>query len=230
MTQGCLAQIGDEPTDSRSTEHDLPFAAATARPGKGAAVEGMAAIDEDDVLLARIAENDEAAFRRLLERHIDRAFGLALRILNNATDAEDIVQDTLLKIWMHRGRWEPGRAKFSTWLYRVVTNRCIDLHRRPRNDHIEEIPEVADQAPSAIIALQRHEMIDLLEKAMMQLPDQQRVAIILSYHENLTNAEIAEVMQTTVSAAESLLKRGRQRLRELLRPTEGEILASFTND
>jgi RNA polymerase sigma-70 factor (ECF subfamily) len=186
--------------------------------------------DSDDGLLARIADNDQEAFRLLVERHIDRAYGLALRILNNAADAEDIVQDTILKIWLHRGRWESGRAKFSTWLYRVVTNRCIDFRRQPRSEDLEQVPEVADAKPLAIDEIQRHEVSSLLEKAMQRLPDQQRVALILSYHENMSNTEIAEVMQTTVFAVESLLKRGRQRLRELLRRSEKDIRGAFTED
>lgn len=186
--------------------------------------------EDDDALLDRIAGNDQAAFRLLVERHIDRAFGVALRILNNRADAEDIVQETLLKIWTHRGQWESGRAKFSTWLFRVVTNRCIDVRRRPRSEDIEQVPEVADDKPLAIAEIERHEVNRMLESAMARLPEQQRIALIFSYHENLNNGEIAEVMQTSVTAVESLLKRGRQRLRELLRRSERDIRGSFTDN
>jgi RNA polymerase sigma-70 factor (ECF subfamily) len=185
--------------------------------------------DNDDVLLDRIAANDQAAFRLLVERHIDRAYALALRILGNRADAEDIVQDTLLKIWNNRGRWESGRAKFSTWLYRVVTNRCIDIRRLPRSEDIDQVPEVADGQPTAIATIQQNEVSSALEDAMQRLPEQQRIALILSYHEGMNNSDIAEVMRTTVSAVESLLKRGRQRLRELLRRSERDIKDSFTD-
>lgn len=106
--------------DSRLTTHD-------------ARVVSPQIYDEDEPLLNRLAADDEAAFRILVERHIDRAFGIALRIVGSRADAEDVVQDTLLKVWTHRGRWQHGRAKFSTWLYRVITNRCIDLRRQPRS-------------------------------------------------------------------------------------------------
>ena len=92
---------------------------------------------EDDLLLMRIASDDRDAFARLVERHADRGFALALRILKNSDDAEDVVQDSFLKLWTHRKRMEIGRAKFSTWLYRVITNRCIDLRRKPAMDDIE---------------------------------------------------------------------------------------------
>ncbi|NJL07926.1 MAG: RNA polymerase sigma factor [Methylacidiphilales bacterium] len=188
------------------------------------------ASDSDDDLLRRIGENDQSAFALLVRRHIDRSYALALRILDNPADAEDVVQDVLLKVWTHRGRWEGGRAKFSTWLYRVVTNRCIDLRRQPRNQDLESAPEVPDGAPGAESQLHRTEVVNALEGAMGQLPDHQRVVLILSYHENLSNAEIAEVMQTTVSAVESLLKRGRQQLRKLLRGQERAIRQSLTAD
>lgn len=185
--------------------------------------------DADSELLDRLATGDEVAFRMLVERHIDRAYAIALRIVGNAADAEDVVQDSMLKIWSHRGRWQHGRAKFSTWLYRVVSNRCIDLRRKPRTEDVEAMPEVADRQPGAVELIERNELNDMLELAMQRLPEQQRVAVILSYHENMSNGEIAQVMDTTVAAVESLLKRGRQQLRQLLRKHERDIRTAFTD-
>ncbi|WP_262047019.1 RNA polymerase sigma factor [Bradyrhizobium sp. Bra78] len=185
--------------------------------------------DEDSELLDRLAAGDEAAFRALVERHIDRAYAIALRIVGNAADAEDVVQDTMLKIWSHRGRWQHGRAKFSTWLYRVISNRCIDLRRKPRNENVETVPEVADGQPGAVEIIERNELNGMLELAMQRLPEQQRIAVILSYHESMSNGEIAQVMDTTVAAVESLLKRGRQQLRQLLRKHERDIRTAFTD-
>jgi RNA polymerase sigma-70 factor (ECF subfamily) len=185
--------------------------------------------DEDSELLDKLATGDEAAFRMLVERHIDRAYAIALRIVGNAADAEDVVQDTMLKIWSHRGRWQHGRAKFSTWLYRVISNRCIDLRRKPRNENVENVPEVADGQPGAVEIIERNELNGMLELAMQRLPEQQRIAVIFSYHENMSNGEIAQVMDTTVAAVESLLKRGRQQLRQLLRKHERDIRTAFTD-
>lgn len=191
---------------------------------------GEAGTDTDDELLNRIAKDDDGAFRRLVERHIDRAYALALRILRNGADAEDVVQDSLLKVWTQRGRWEGGRAKFSTWLYRVVTNRCIDLRRHVRSDEIGAAGELVDEKPDALTTMHRQEVGNLLEAAIQGLPEQQRIAIVLSYHENLGNAEIAEIMETTIAAVESLLKRGRQQLRHSLRRSRGDILQAFGDD
>ncbi len=185
---------------------------------------------EDDKLLERIANDDREAFARLVERHVDRGFALALRILKNADDADDVVQDSFLKLWTHRKRMEIGRAKFSTWLYRVITNRCIDLRRKPIMDDLDVAPEVADDREDAPTQMHRASMNSLLESALAKLPDQQRIAVILSYHESMSNAEIAEVMETTVMAVESLLKRGRQHLRRYLAQAEDDIRQSFTRD
>lgn len=183
----------------------------------------------DDQLLTQIKSGDEGAFRELVERHVDRGYAVAYRILHNSTDAEDVVQDAFLQLWTKREKWETGRAKFSTWLYRVVTNRCIDQLRRPRVEVMDDLPEMEDGSCDQMESLERQEASDLLNEAIQQLPEQQRVALVLSYTESLSNSEVADIMETTVSAVEALLKRARQKLRHLLRNHGGEILAMFTN-
>jgi len=223
------------PADVSSNESVVPDVATVPWSDSAATVPDTAppseavVFDEDKELLDRLATGDETAFRLLVERHIDRAYAIALRIVGSAADAEDVVQDTMLKVWTHRGRWQHGRAKFSTWLYRVVSNRCIDIRRKPRTENVDVVPEVADGKPDAASVIERAEMNDILEAAMQRLPEQQRVAVILSYHENMSNGEIAEVMDTTIAAVESLLKRGRQQLREMLRRHERDIRGAFTD-
>ncbi len=182
---------------------------------------------DDDTLLDRMKGDDTQAYRILVERHIDRAYALALRILHNMADAEDISQEALLKAWIHRHSWQSGKAKFSTWLYRVVFNRCVDLRRLPTTSWIEDVPEPADERPDAVHDIHRRQIFDRLGEAMATLPEQQRAALTLSYYDDLGNSEIAEIMGTTVQAVESLLKRGRQGLRDRLRRSEREIRQSF---
>lgn len=197
----------------------------------GGALEGVYGVPvSDDDLIRRIAADDEAAFRMLVARHVDQAYALALRILRNAADAEDVIQDAFLRIWTGRHRFEPGRAKFSTFLCRVVINRCIDFHRRQRTEPLDGIAEPADPRPDVITILQRAEVNEMLEEAVAALPERQRVAILLSYHEGLGNEEIATVMETTVFAIESLLKRARERLRAVLRHQEQDIRLSLPAD
>lgn len=177
----------------------------------------------DEDLLSRMQEDDADAYRVLVARHIDKAYGLALRILRSAADAEDVTQDAFVKAWLHRHSWQAGRAKFSTWLYRVIVNRCIDLRRMPKSEWLDDVPEPVDGSDDSVTLIQRREVYGQLECALAKLPAQQRAAVALSYYDEMSNSEIAEILSTTVAAVESLLKRGRQRLRELLKRSEHDI-------
>lgn len=177
----------------------------------------------DDTLLLRMRSDDTDAFRLLVERHLDRAYALAFRLLRNSADAEDVAQDAMVRTWTLRRDWQPGKARFSTWLYRVVVNRAIDLKRRPGGESLDDIPEPPDHGPDHLAGLQRQEIVHRLEAAIGQLPPQQRIALTLAYFDDLGNGDIAEIMGTTVSAVESLLKRGRQGLRERLHRAEHEV-------
>ncbi|MGE4280253.1 MAG: RNA polymerase sigma factor [Magnetospirillum sp.] len=193
-----------------------PITSATAR------ATAQADLD-DEALLARMKQDDAGAYRLLVERHVDRAYAIALRVLGNRADAEDVAQECLVKVWTHRQNWQDGKAKFSTWLYRVVVNRCIDLRRRPTNDCLDDVPEPMDDEADSVTSIHRGQVYGKLNDAMGRLPEQQRLALTLSYFDDLGNAEIAEIMQTTVSAVESLLKRGRQALRDKLRRSERDV-------
>ncbi|WP_321448541.1 RNA polymerase sigma factor [uncultured Cohaesibacter sp.] len=182
----------------------------------------------DDELLGLIAMGQEEAFQALVERHVDRGYAVAYRILQDGPEAEDVLQDAFLQVWTRRGNWKAGRAKFSTWLFKVVTNRCIDLLRKNRTSAMDELPDLKDDSSNQSAVLEMQEAIDLLEGAVAQLPDQQRIAIVFSYNESMSNSEIAEIMETSVSAVESLLKRGRQKLRQILKAHSSDILSLFT--
>ena len=114
----------------------------------------------DDHLIERMRQNDEHAYRLLVERHIDRAYGLALRILRRPADAEDVAQEAFVKAWINRDKWQAGRAKFSTWLYRVIVNRCIDLQRAPRNEWLDDAPEPVDDAEDCVTSIQRQQVYE----------------------------------------------------------------------
>ena len=81
--------------------------------------------------MTRVADGDAAAFRLLVERHLPRGHAIARRVLQTEADAEDALQEAFTKVWVHAPRWRPGRAAFSTWLYRIVVNACLDAARRP---------------------------------------------------------------------------------------------------
>ena len=178
--------------------------------------------DSDEALMARIARGDESAFRALAGRHLPVMLGLARRILGNAADAEDVAQEAMLRVWTHAPRWQP-LALFRTWLSRVVVNLCLDRKRKAPWVDLEAAGELADPAPLAGEAAEAAERDRLLTAAIAELPARQRAAIVLSYTEGMSNAQVAEILDTTVSAVETLLVRGKQNLRRALADVIGEL-------
>lgn len=176
----------------------------------------------DEALMAGIARGDELAFRRLSRRHLPVMLGLARRILGNAADAEDVAQEAMLRVWTHAPRWQP-LAAVRTWLTRVVVNLCLDRKRRAPWVELEAAGEIADPTPDAAALGEQNERQRALEAAIAALPARQRTAIVLTYTEGMTNAQAADILDTSVSAVETLLIRGKQNLRLKLRDMiEGE--------
>jgi len=169
----------------------------------------------DHDLMARIAQGDGRAFRTLAERHAGSALRLARRILGNEALAEDIVQDALLRVWTNAPRWRP-EAAFRTWLYRVVFNLCLNAKRRVPDLPLANGEQVADPGFAADAQLEGRERDRRLAAAIGALPERQRGAIVLSYQEGLSNAEIAAVLDTSVSGVETLLVRAKRTLRAAL--------------
>ena len=130
-----------------------------------------------------------------------------------------------MRLWRMAPDWQPGQAKVSTWLYRVVMNLCIDLKRRQRGGFLDldAIPEPPDTAASAPEQLQEAARQDALQQALMQLPPRQRQAVVLRHIEELTNPEIAGIMEITVEAVESLTARGKRALAKILAERRDEL-------
>lgn len=179
--------------------------------------------DSDDVradvsdlaLMARVATGDEAAYRLLTRRHVPAMLGLARRILGNAADAEDVAQEAMLRVWTHAPRWQP-LALFRTWLTRVVVNLCLDRKRRAPWVALEAAGEIVDPALGPAERTEHGERDRLVTAAIGDLPARQRTAIMLTYGDGMSNAQVAEILDTTVSAVETLLVRGKQNLRRAL--------------
>lgn len=171
--------------------------------------------ESDEALMARIARGDERAFRVLARRHLPPMAGLARRILGNAAEAEDVAQEAMLRVWTHAPRWQP-LAAFRTWLTRVVVNLCLDRKRRTQWVDLEAAGELVDPAPGATERAEGDERERMLAAAIETLPARQRSAIVLTYSEGMSNAQVAEVLDTSVSAVETLLVRGKQNLRRAL--------------
>ncbi|QPH53374.1 RNA polymerase sigma factor [Pontivivens ytuae] len=173
-------------------------------------------IDDAD-LMARYARGDQSAARALATRHAPRALSVATRMLGDAAEAQDVTQEAMMRLFRIAPEWDPTRARVSTWLYRVVSNLCIDrLRVRRRGAPLHEIAEPVDERPSAAAMLQHADRAEALHAALAQLPERQRLAITLRHIEELPNPEIAAAMEISVEAVESLLARGRRALATLL--------------
>jgi RNA polymerase sigma-70 factor (ECF subfamily) len=178
--------------------------------------------DNDEALMARVARGDETAYRQLARRHLPVAVAVARRILGNSADAEDVAQDAMLRVWTNAPRWQP-LALFRTWFRRVVVNLCLDRKRRAQWVDLDAAGDITDPAADAGEQVERSERDALVQAAIARLPERQRVAIVLTYSEGLSNAEVADALDTSVSAVETLLVRGKQNLRRALaRVIEGE--------
>jgi len=179
-------------------------------------VQAAELVDGDAELLQAIAGGDRLAFDRLSRRHLDRAYGVAMRMTGSRADAQDVVQDVFLRLWQRPDAWRPGQAQFSTWLYRVVVNRCLDLKRRPKATDLDSVEEPQDPDANAEDSLLQAERNRALDGAVNQLPERQRAAIVLTYTAGLRNAEAASAMDISVKAFEALLVRAKRELRDYL--------------
>lgn len=176
--------------------------------------------DPDAALVSAAGNGDMSAAAELLTRHADKIYALGYRMLGNAEAAEDLTQDVFFKIWKNATDWQPGRARFSTWLYRVAINLCYDRLRKRRESSVEDLPEVMrDQASdeTAEYVLERQLTRDRVQEAIASLPERQAAAIMLCHFHGYTNKEAAQIMDTSDEAVESLLARGRRKLKELLK-------------
>jgi RNA polymerase sigma-70 factor (ECF subfamily) len=140
---------------------------------------------------------------------------LARRILGNAAEAEDVAQEAFMRVWIHAPRWQP-LAQFRTWLTRVVTNLCLDRKRRAPWVNLEAAGDIVDPGPGAGEKAEDEERGRMLAAAIEKLPVRQRSAIVLTYGEGMSNAQVADILDTSVSAVETLLVRGKQNLRRAL--------------
>ena len=170
--------------------------------------------------MALIAEGDRSAFSRLVERHLARTVGLATRLMGARADGEEIAQEAFARVWSHAGRWRPvgsgGKARFTTWLYRIVVNLAIDRKRRPSHAAIDDVDEPIDEADDGFAQIHRRQVSDAVSAAMLRLPERQRVALALCFFEQMSNIEAGKIMSLSVGAVESLLVRARRALRQEL--------------
>lgn len=175
--------------------------------------------DTDDMLIVRIADGDEMAFRLLMEKYSRRMLSLAEQMTYSSADADDIIQEVFLKVWMVASKWQPGgAAQFSTWMHRVVVNACLDRRRRVAHPPVslDEIENLADKSENGFDTALAVERDSAIRSAIADLPDRQRAAISLFYYCEMTAPEVARVLDLSVPTVESLLVRGKRSLKKTL--------------
>ena len=182
--------------------------------------------DAEDIRLMGLASaGDMAAFEQLVERHQRLVIGTVGRMLGTNSDAEDIAQQVFVRVWKNVKRYEP-RAKFTTWLLKITRNLVFnELRRRSRHPAVplqsetdeEERPLKDERAVAPDASLLEHELQEAVDAAIAQLPETQRMAVILRRYGELSYEEIADALDQSVSAVKSLLFRARTELRESLK-------------
>lgn len=171
----------------------------------------------DDVeLLSWSADGDRRAFDAIVARHGAFALRVAVRVVRNRLLAEDLVQEAMVRAWSQAKHFDPRRARFTTWLYRILMNLCIDHARRVQPVPLPADFNPADPAASADEMIEASQRDALLASAVSQLPVNQRAALTLVYDEGLSGAEAARVLGLSAKAVERLLARARLHLRERL--------------
>ncbi|RBP53284.1 RNA polymerase sigma factor [Arenicella xantha] len=177
---------------------------------------------EDQPLVDLIKAGNHAAFAELVNRHTDAFFALAFRSLQNAHDAEDVVQNAFIKFWTRPSMWDPRQAKFTTWFYRVILNACHDLQRRS-NRQVNMASEDFDLlestlATSATVEAEQHLKWQrrYLEQAIRSLPTAQRDALNLAVYCEMPQREAAEILGISLKAFESLLVRAKRHLHQFV--------------
>jgi RNA polymerase sigma-70 factor (ECF subfamily) len=173
-------------------------------------------IDKSEAMLVRqVANENHLAFQQLLDTHLPSINRYVVRMMGNAANAEDITQEVFFRLWSRADSFNPEASKLSTWLHNIAHNLCIDYFRknsRFTHDSIEET--VGGEEPDLELTSETQQQD--VKTALMALPERQRSAIIMCHYQGVANKDAANIMDTTVDALESLLSRGRLKLRRIL--------------
>jgi RNA polymerase sigma-70 factor (ECF subfamily) len=193
--------------------------------GKDPRTEGRSDEDAEDVRLMRLVSGgDTGAFEQLIERHQSLVAGTVARMLGSNSDVEDIAQQVFIRVWKSARRYVP-RAKFTTWLLKITRNLVFnELRRSKRHAHVplqtlpgaEEFPLKDQTNPTPDASLLETELQRAIEEAITELPESQRMALILRRYEQLTYDQIADILDLSVPAVKSVLFRARTELRARL--------------
>ncbi|MGH7981741.1 MAG: RNA polymerase sigma factor [Candidatus Udaeobacter sp.] len=187
--------------------------------------QGRSEEDAEDVRLMRqVGRGDTRAFEELIQKHQALVAGTVARMLGSNSDVEDIAQQVFIRVWKSARRYVP-RAKFTTWLLKITRNLVFnELRRTKRHAHVplqsepgaEDPPLKDEMNPAPDASLLELELQRTIEEAILQLPETQRLALVLRRYEQLSYEQIAEILDLSVPAVKSVLFRARSELRSRL--------------
>lgn len=152
----------------------------------------------------------------LLDRHLAGVQAYAFRMTDNRADAEDIAQETFLRVWDRARTFREGRVRVSTWLYRITHNLCVDAFRRRRDVVEDGLETLADERYSGLPGSIAEERRAAVRAAVAELPERQRAALVLCQLQGWSNRDAAVVLEVSVDALESLVARARRTLKKRL--------------
>ena len=169
-------------------------------------------VKSDEELILLVGEKNEAAFEVLVDRYMQDVHRFAYRFCQDRTAAEDLTQETFLRVWQRASTWVAGKVKFTTWIHQIARNLCIDLYRK-------KVPEVVDENAFENIPSTSSDKIEAqlvntqIQRAVGSLPERQRTAFVFCQIQGWSQVDVANVMDTSVNAVEGLLARARRTLR-----------------
>ncbi|MBL6689878.1 MAG: sigma-70 family RNA polymerase sigma factor [Pseudomonadales bacterium] len=166
-------------------------------------------------VISRMQSGDHVAYRQVLDHHLAQLMAYATRLTGSVPDAEDIVQETFVRLWTNRQRYDPSKARLSTWLHRIAHNQFVDSYRRTRDrkaDGDEDSSVV--HGPDAF--LESATQGQAVSQALMQLDERQRSALVLVHYQGMPHKDVADILDVSVDALESMLRRSRKKLKDIL--------------
>lgn len=174
-------------------------------------------------LIERASDGDAEAFNQLMSMHEQRMYAVALRLCANREDAQDCLQEAMLRVYRSIGSFK-GESSFSTWLYRITTNTCLDELRRRKNKQSTSLDVLltegwmpANEHSSPERDVLRKELAKCIYDAIRELPDDMRAAIVLRDIQGCSYEEIAQILDINLGTIKSRISRGREKLREKLK-------------
>lgn len=191
----------------------------------------------EKILLEKARSGDVDAFEMLIKGHERKAFNIAYRFLKNPEDAEDVTQEAFLRAFKNIKKFK-GQSSFSTWLYRIINNMCIDFVRAKQNKNTDSIDktilydgeELELQIPSnkndPVEFTESSEISDLMQKLLDELPDEQKMAVVLRDIQGFSYNEIAKITGVGMGTVKSRINRARLALRELIKQ-KGELFNDY---